>query len=324
MNGRKRKRITRLFLYFLIVSFLGGCEKEVTPKDEDKTRILYFSREKNLYQENNVWAQIAEGLTEEATKHDNLLLSIYEQADSARINYDEQVEIAISMDTDILIAHGAISQKTKERYQELKEAGIKLVLLDGDVPESGRIMYIGTDNKEEGRRAASLALKKIEGEIFVGILDEQRDIKNQPVASLSDRQEGFEEIVDKSERMEVKAKETGLNSLLKVTEAAQNMLEEYPEINLLFCTDSITGQAAASVVKEKNLAGKVHVICFDMTKEIKKKIQEGVIDFTMVQQTKECGKICIQELAKRKKEEESKEIYLECEIVTKENIEEYE
>ncbi len=320
---KKRKRF---LIFFLIGAILSGCQKKEDERSawKEKTRILYFSREKNLYQENNVWAQIAQGLTEEARKHDNLLLSIYEQEDSNRINYAEQIEMAISMDTDILIAHGAIGEKVKNGYEQLKEAGIELVLLDGDVPESGRILYVGTDNVEEGRRAASLALEIIEGEIFVGILDEQRDVQNEPVASLSDRQEGFEEVVAQSERIKILAKETGLNSLLKVTEATEQMLENYPQINLLFCTDSITGQAAASVIKEKNLTGKVHIICFDMTQEIKKKIEEGVIDFTMVQQTEECGRICMEELSRRTKNTETKEIYLECKIVTKENIAEYE
>lgn len=326
MNGgnERRKRIGIGF-FCVIGCLLWGCraDKQHTETEKTPLRAVYFSREKNLYQENNVWAQIAEGLEEEAQNYENLIVSVYEQADGERIQYDEQVEIAIAMETDVLIAHGALSQTVKEKYQELKEAGISLVLLDGDVPESGRILYIGTDNRAEGRKAALLALEKMEGDIAVGILDEQRDVNHNPVASLSDRQAGFEEAAREHERIKIKAAETGLSSLLKVAEATERMLKEHPEINLLFCTDSITGQAAAGVVKEQNLTGKVHIICFDMTEEIGKKIEEGVIDFTMVQQMKESGKICVRELAGWEEGENPREIYLECVVVTKENIEEH-
>ena len=99
------------------------------------------------------------------------------------------------------------------------------------------------------------------------------------------------------------------------------MIQKNPEINALFCLDSASGIAAARAVEDAGKKEEIFVICFDMTAQVEKEIEEGGIDAVLVQNAEECEKGCIKilrELYQNPDSVKNRQDMFECKVVTAE------
>ena len=105
----------------------------------------------------------------------------------------------------------------------------------------------------------------------------------------------------------------------KAVESIKDMIQTHPEINVLFCLDSASGIAAARAVKDMEKKEEIYIICFDMTTQVEKEIEEGGIDAVLVQNVDECAKGCIKilrELYQNPDSVKDRQDMFECNIIT--------
>lgn len=229
---------------------------------------------------------------------------------------EEQIKIIES-----LIAKGyagiAISPNDPDAVKEvIKRAmvkGIAVVTFDSDSPDSERLMYIGTDNRGAGRVGARemaklLGAKKAEegGEKLVVQM-----IGGKPGAwNLKERMDGFAEgVKDTSITLaDIQYNQESPDTALQV---AESVLNARSELRGFFCSNAFGGPGAALAIKgaiqrDKIKKGQVRVVAFDTTDDILDFVDQGVIDCTLAQNTREMGRLAIEKLAEFAKQYKEK------------------
>lgn len=193
------------------------------------------------------------------------------------------------------VAGIAISPVNPDNSTEiLNQAASKAVLFthDADAPKSNRVMYIGTDNVDAGRRAGELMKKALPGGgkamLFVGTMD---------AANARERSQGIKEALAGS-KIEIIDIRTDGGDQTKAKANVEDTLTKYPNIDLLVGLWAYNTPQIYNAVKAAGKAGKVKIVGFDEDQQTLKGIAEGVIDGTVVQQPYEFGYQSMMKLAK--------------------------
>ncbi len=250
------------------------------------------------------------------------MVSTYQLNHDAYGSLEYKVDIAIALGMDVLILSGSAASDETAPFQKLQEAGIELILIDGDVEESGRCAYVGTDNKRAGEQGAELFAERVE-HCVVGILSSPVKGKSFSSGSRQERRIGFVDAVKQKEATEheilIAADEICPLETAEATEKIEELLGKTPGINALFCLDSASAIAAAQAVRKLEKTEEIYVACFDMPAQVEEEMKKGGIDAALVQDSKACGKLCIEilkELAAERGSVQNRRELLECEIVT--------
>ena len=163
------------------------------------------------------------------------------------------------------------------RVRALSAAGIPVVTANSDLPDSGRIAYVGSDYFKSGETAAGMMNLICGGKARVGVI-----IGSPLVLCHSEREQGF--------RSRIRAAYPGIG----IVDAAINhdddmesfivtsrLLNEYPEIDALFLTAAgVTG--ACRAIRDSGRT--IRVIGYDATEPICALIRDGVIAASISQQ----------------------------------------
>ena len=191
----------------------------------------------------------------------------------------------------------------KEVIKRAMAKGIAVVTFDSDSPESDRLVYIGTDNREGGRVGGREMIKilgakpkaEAAGELLVQIVGGQPGAWN-----LNERIEGFKEVVKGTnvKLCDVLYNEENPDTSLQV---AENAINAHPDLRGFFCSNAFGGPGSALAIKGavkrgKIKPGRIRVVAFDTTEDILNYIEEGVIDCTLAQQTRNMGRISVEKL----------------------------
>ncbi|PYS88461.1 MAG: ABC transporter substrate-binding protein [Acidobacteria bacterium] len=208
--------------------------------------------------------------------------------------------------------------------QVLNDAAKKAVVItqDSDAPDSGRVLYIGADNRAAGRQAGELIKKALPqgGKImvFVG----KREVLN-----AQERFDGLKESLQGS-KVEIVDLMTDDNDPSRARDNAYQTLKKYPDIAGMIGLWSYNGPAIVQALRPENMLGKVKVVCFDDERETLEGIRTGAIYGTVAQQPFEYGYQAVQAAAKilrgdRSVIPESKTILVPTTVVQRENIVDY-
>jgi len=159
------------------------------------------------------------------------------------------------------------------------DAGIPVVTVDADLPQSKRIAFVGTGNVEAGRVCARTLVKLTgsEGKIAFMTIPGQ--------SNLEDRMKGYKEELAKHPGIEIVQTIDVQGDLNVAAQAAATLLQKYPDLSALACVEAVGGAGAAVAVKEAGKAGQVKILAMDRGNEVLQFIEEGVISATIVQQT---------------------------------------
>jgi ribose transport system substrate-binding protein len=157
------------------------------------------------------------------------------------------------------------------------DAGIPVITLDTDAPESVRLAYVGTSNKAAGVIAGQEMAKLLPNGGKVSFSTGSLTALN----SL-ERMEGFREgMGDKITVVEPvnNDKEDSATAL----ELANATLVANPDLAGAFGVYAYNGPNWAKAVKEQGKVGQVKIVCFDATDEHIAFLKEGVIDVLVAQ-----------------------------------------
>jgi ribose transport system substrate-binding protein len=149
---------------------------------------------------------------------------------------------------------------------------INFITLDSDAPQTGRLVYIGTNNYNAGIAAANVLLHTLGpkgGKVIgmVGALTAQNAI---------DRIRGIQDTIKGSK---VVLEDIMIDDLdpLKAESNADEALSQYPDLAAFVGIYSYDGPAAGNALKTANKVGVVKLIAFDLEPETMTQLQEGVV-----------------------------------------------
>ena len=126
-------------------------------------------------------------------------------------------------------------------------------------------------------------------------------VGGQPGAwNLKERMDGFTEAVAGTDIALTKLLYNNENpdTALQMAESA---ITAHPDLRGFFCSNAFGGPGAALAIKDaikrgRIKPGQIHVVAFDTTEDILDFIDQGIIDCTLAQNTREMGRISIEKL----------------------------
>ena len=159
------------------------------------------------------------------------------------------------------------------------DAGIPVVTVDADLPNSKRVAFIGTGNFEAGVAGAEKLAKLINKKGKVAILTKPGQ------SNLEERVRGYKETLKKYPNIKIVQVADTQSDAIIAAQTAASVLQKYPDLKAFACVEAAGGAGAATAVRERNLKGKVKIISMDRGAEVLEGIEEGVITASVAQQT---------------------------------------
>jgi ribose transport system substrate-binding protein len=155
--------------------------------------------------------------------------------------------------------------------------GIPVICVDSDVPNSKRIMFIGTDNNNAGMESGKhiAELMKGEGNLVVITIPGQHN--------LDERLRGLQDALKKYPKIKVTQTLDDKGDPRSANDQISYLFEHKEKIDGIVCLEASGGPGAAEVLHRLNLAGKIPIVAMDKNPETLDWIQSGVITATIGQ-----------------------------------------
>lgn len=157
------------------------------------------------------------------------------------------------------------------------EAGIPVVTILGDLPESKRIAFVGSKQYDLGYTGGKSLAEALGGKGKVAILSLPG------VQMFDDREAGFRAAFGEYPDIEVvQVGDTKADTVTAVN-VAKDIMQRYPDLVAFVGTDSTAGIGAATAVEEANKVGKVLTVAMDRNSDVLEKIKKGTLTGTVAQ-----------------------------------------
>jgi len=262
---------TTLVSIFIFVGavLIVACAK---PHHEENERYVFVAANINL----PYWQEAEAGFLDAAKE-----LGVKGEL-SGPTTYDPSAEIG--MFRRVVEQHPAgvcLSAARPELFQaEIDKAlaeGIPVICVDADVPDSKRVLYIGTDNFKAGRESLKriAALVSSKGSIAVVTITGQHNLDDR-VAGVADALANFPglkltKILDD--------KGDARSAFDQVSE----LIQKKEKVDGIICLEASGGSGAAGAVHRFNMEGKLPIVAFDNDPETLDWIDRSVIAATITQ-----------------------------------------
>ena len=257
------------FLVLLVAAVIVACAK---PYHEENERYVFVATNINL----PYWQEAQAGFLDAARA-----LGVKAEL-TGPATYDPSAEVGIFR--QVVEQHPAgicLSAARPEIFQaEIDKAvaqGIPVICVDADVPNSKRVLYIGTDNFKAGRESLKrmAALVSGKGNIVVITIPGQ--------ANLDDRVAGVADALKNFPALKLAKVLDDKGDLRNAYDQIYSLLGKKEKIDGIICLEATGGPGAASALHGLGLEGKVPIVAFDKDPETLSLIERGAISVTIAQ-----------------------------------------
>ena len=192
----------------------------------------------------------------------------------------QAVESAIVEQPDLIVTTPYNYTALAPLYVEAQEKGIPIIDISSDSgEESGRVSFIGTDNTAYGQLAADYINEEKGGEAHVMTMMANLDTSNQ-----LEQREAFEaKCAEEYPGIETVLVDEDNGDSATALQKFADAMKAHPEIDTIFCLESIGGVAAANAVSEMGMGGKITILAIDDNADTVQMIKDGKIWATMAQ-----------------------------------------
>ncbi|MEA4906851.1 MAG: sugar ABC transporter substrate-binding protein [Chloroflexi bacterium] len=157
------------------------------------------------------------------------------------------------------------------------DAGIPVVTILGDLPDSKRLAFVGSHQYDLGYVGGKKIAEALNGEGKIAIL-------SIPGSQMfDDREAGFRTAFAEFPGIEVvQVGDTKADTVTAVN-VAKDILQRHPDLAAFVGTDSTGGIGAATAVEEAGKVGQVKTVSMDRNSDVLEKIQKGTLTGTVAQ-----------------------------------------
>ncbi len=256
---------------FLILIYLYALYSEQPLEDYEK-RFTFVSTLR--------WDNAATGMREADQKFRTNTKLVAPETLNIETQIEAIHEAILSKADGIITAASEDSEGLKEVIQKAVSEGIPVILIDSDLPDSGRSSYIGTDNVEAGRIAGRDIYNATDGYAKIGIIVSSLESPNQ-----RERVKGFMEEINQYENMEVLEIVECHSNGLEIVENVPKLLKDYPEMNALFLTEASASYMVGDLLQSYDISSEeLKVVGFDNVEKTLEFVRDGIYYSTIVQE----------------------------------------
>lgn len=157
------------------------------------------------------------------------------------------------------------------------EAGIPVICVDADVPNSKRLLYVGTDNFKAGRESLKrmAALVPGKGNIVVITIPGQRNV--------DDRLAGVVDALKNYPALKITKILDDKGDWRNAFDQLSDLILKKEKIDGIVSLEASGGSGAAKAADRFNLGGKIPIVAFDNDPETLEGIEKGTITATITQ-----------------------------------------
>jgi ribose transport system substrate-binding protein len=257
------------FLLLLVATVIGSCAR---PYHQENERYVFVATNVNL----PYWQEAQAGFLDAAKA-----LGVRAEL-IGPTTYDPGAEAG--MFRDLVEMHPAgicLSAARPEIFRaNIDKAiaeGIPVICVDADVPESKRVLYIGTDNVKAGRESLKrmAALVPGKGNIVVITIPGQRN--------LDDRLAGVADALKNYPAMKLTKIIDDKGDWRSAFDQISDLILKKEKIDGIICLEATGGPGAADALNRFDLAGKLPIVAFDKDPKTLELIERGAISSTIAQ-----------------------------------------
>ena len=177
-----------------------------------------------------------------------------------------------------LIISPVNDDRIREKIDKLTDAGVVVVCINNDLPESKRFAFVGCDNYKSGETAGGLM------GLFTGGKAEVAIINGTPgVRGLEERIQGFRDACAKNyPGIKIEVTEDFFSDDYKTFEGVNRILLDNPGINALYFTSGGT-YGGCKAIYQLTQKFPYTIITYEMTSSIKEYLEKGIITASICQ-----------------------------------------
>jgi len=291
-----KKLVVFIIIFIIILAvcavYLAFTGREINLANEEinydkyKYHFVIITQQKN----DVFWNKVEEGARSAAKDLEVAIQCI--SSEHVDIQHEiDFLEMAIASRVDGIITHVPEEDKLSPIIDKAVERDIPVITIDTDAPKSKRISYVGANNYASGEKAAQELLKEMPENAVIAIIAENYKSSRQNMMI-----QGF---IDKlaEQKVEIKKIIDVYNSdAMEAMDKTQLLINSDPDVNVLFCTNSVYTIGAARAIVDLNLVGKIKIIGFGDHPEIRRLVEKKVISTIVVQDPYLMGKLAVQNM----------------------------
>ncbi|HUY13224.1 MAG TPA: substrate-binding domain-containing protein [Terriglobia bacterium] len=262
---RMREYLPAVFL----VIFLASCGPSFHQKNE---RYVMVCANMNL----PYWQQAKSGLMDSA----NALGVKAEFTGSP--TYDPQAElkrfdaVVATHPTGILVSP-ARADIFRDAINSATKAGIPVICLDSDAPDSRRILFIGTNNYKAGLTSGETIAKVMQEHGHLAIIT----IPGQ--YNLDERLDGVQDALKKYPYIQVVKVLDDQGNTQTASDEVSSLMQSGTKPDAILCLEASGGPGAAAALVHLELEGKIPIVAMDANPETLDWISKGAIAASVAQ-----------------------------------------
>lgn len=155
-------------------------------------------------------------------------------------------------------------------------AGIPVITIDSDSPDSKRLLFIGTNNYEAGVMAAKVAVGQMrgKGDVIIFTMPGQ--------ANLDDRLRGYRDVFASYPGMKIVSVVDIHGDPRVAFDATEQIIGKKQKVDGFICLEALAGKEVANVLDRYHVTGKT-VVAMDTDPDTLQWIKKGVIVATVAQ-----------------------------------------
>lgn len=222
------------------------------------------------------------------------------------------LEDVLKEDPDVLVVSPVESSAVMSILKKIVEHKIPVLLLETDIPLENKTSYIGTDNFDLGRIAGELLASELQPGDAVALMANGDPIVDRRIAGakMSLEAAGIKIV---AEELKIRDQQSpGKKAIIRI-------LERHPDVSGVFAaTDSI---AANSLEVIEKIGYHMPVVGTDGISDMLKKVEDGTLTATVMQNTYDMGYVGVETALKViKGESVRKNIDTGIDLITKDNV----
>src|SRR5690625_669837 len=287
-----RKRLIGAFVLFLVL-VLGACSTGEPGSDNNNGNNDNGNNNGNEAVDgdykvgfsistlnNPFFVDLGDG-AEEAAEANGLEIVVADAQDDSSKQAND-IEDLIQKDIDILLVNQTDDEAVVAGIKSANEAGIPVVTVDRSSADGEVETHIASDNIAGGEMA---------GEYIVELLGDDGgkmvELEGIPgVLATRERGEGFHNIVDDIDAIDVVASQTANFDRTEGLSVMENILQSNDDIVALFAHNDEMALGAVGALEAQGMLDDVIVVGFDATDDARAAVEEGRMEATVAQQPK--------------------------------------
>lgn len=157
------------------------------------------------------------------------------------------------------------------------EQGIPVICIDSDVPDSRRLMFIGTDNFRAGQQSGTRMAEALHGEGSVVVITVPGQY------NLDERMRGVKDAFSHSPKIHIEQVIDDQGDPRKANDEISGLIGKKAKMDGILCLEASGGPGAGEALHRLNLDGKTPIIAMDKDPETLDFIAGGTIQASIAQ-----------------------------------------